>query len=533
MIRSLVGEQPGPADRMTMPLADLSSTVASTSGACPPAVIGASTTVLGDTVYVFGGRRVSSQTMTSDLWALDLHSRQWTFLQEAAASPTPPPRYFHSTCARGDRQLVLFGGMTSESTLSALNDVWVFDVRAGRWTCQAAGGEHEAPQPRYAHLGCVRGEELYIIGGQDMENKYVEEVSVFSLATSTWTFHGPFAQQCGAYRSVVTDTPEGVCIYSNYNFTDVRRELSFCLADPAAEELKVRDCSRLMPGPLPPGLRFPCGDVCANHLILSGTFLTSTAQSYSVWAMSLDKLEWQQIDGGKVFANGSWNRAVAWPAQNKLVILGDLHRRLSPDYEQRRLNFKHLLFLDLEAHGLASFSSPVPSPAAVELGKHLLNTTHGGDMEIISLDRVAFPVNSRLLSSRWGTYFLFRFTTALPPSSSLVPGAPASPTFPASARPRQLYLPHPSPIVGAILTYLYTTTLPEGLGIDVLVALLPPALSYELPLLAKLVKEALHACLNEGLHPTAIYEAGALSHERGLQVRALRVLVDQRRAEVT
>jgi leucine-zipper-like transcriptional regulator 1 len=120
---------------------------------------------------------------------------------------------------------------------------------------------------------------------------------------------------------------------------------------------------------LPPGLRFPTGSIVGNHLIVSGTFLSSTTSCFAIWALDLGAadggsggttsssitpsvkattpLVWQKVDPGIVMSSGgSWNRAVTW--KNNVVVLGDRDRDIAADYDHRQTNFVHVAFVDLE-----------------------------------------------------------------------------------------------------------------------------------------------------------------------------------------
>ncbi|KAG4278323.1 hypothetical protein FPRO04_13895 [Fusarium proliferatum] len=121
-------------------LSGLMCEVYRTTGRGPPALVGATTTILGDKLYVFGGRTVSGSTLgplTSDLHELDLIRRHWTKLE--ATGDIPLPRYFHSMCALGGTKMVCYGGMSLASNQSAganqqqpetivMSDVYIYDV---------------------------------------------------------------------------------------------------------------------------------------------------------------------------------------------------------------------------------------------------------------------------------------------------------------------------------------------------------------------------------------------------------------------
>ncbi|KAF5016237.1 hypothetical protein F66182_12147, partial [Fusarium sp. NRRL 66182] len=299
---------------------------------------------------------------------------------------------------------------------------------------------------------------MIVVGGQDTSNHYIEQISVFNLRSLKWTSTSPLGRSCGAYRSVVapltgmdvselgsatedgasnqpvdaSETGTSMLIYSNYNFLDVKLELQVRLPD-----------GRLLEKPMygeasPPGLRFPNGGIINNHLVVSGTYLTSSKQEYSLWALDLRTLTWSRIDGGgTVFSNGSWNRGVLWERRNTFVILGNRKRSLVDDYNHRRINFSHLCMVELEAFGLynnpcrtsptsgyISVSAPmVPaslqlklaqlttggrplSAASDELGKVAFSMPEMADMELQALGGERIPVSSRMLARRWGPFFI-------------------------------------------------------------------------------------------------------------------------------
>lgn len=237
-------------------LSGLVCNVHRTTGEEPHARVGATTTILGDKLYVFGGR-LHSRTrpqLTSDLYELDLVSRHWVKID--AQGDIPPPRYFHSVCALGDLKLVCYGGMSpaphsrSPSVPNAkiaadpqpevvvMSDIHVFDVPTRTWTLISAS---ENPQGRYAHCAAVLpssavftsanapmsalqhnpsssdphsgtlgvqidgsgGAEMVVVGGQDSSNNYIEQISVFNLRSLKWTSTTSWDRKCGAYKSMV------------------------------------------------------------------------------------------------------------------------------------------------------------------------------------------------------------------------------------------------------------------------------------------------------------------------------------------
>ena len=616
-------------------LSGLMCNVHRTTGREPPPLVGATTTVLGDKLYVFGGRVLSRSRpapLTADLYELDLVRRHWTKLE--ATGELPPPRYFHSMCALGDTKMVCYGGMspttnttTSSGTssdqqhqpeVSVMSDIYIYDVPTGSWTFIPI---QDAPQGRYAHCACILpsaasfssskaplaalhhnpsfgnpnegriginidgsgGAEMVVIGGQDGANHYIEQISIFNLRSLRWTSTQPLGKSCGAYRSVAAPLPPSISsrvgkthpngaqsrsdtsaisqdsratgssmlIYSNYNFLDVKLELQIRSPDGSLTEKPMSGTYS------PPGLRFPNGGVIDTHFVVSGTYLTSSKQEYALWALDLKTLTWNRIDaGGSVFSQGSWNRGVLWNRRNTFVILGNRKRSLVDDYNHRRINFSNVCMVELEAFGFydnprktspmsgfISASSPYTGPdlslsrkagytaggrfhsrASEELGEKALSLRELADMDILCIGGERIPVNSRVVSRRWGPYFvqLLREGTATQDGSdsatlksgmssnplrasgvTITPGsneasisanassllslsvpesnapgtsaseaagadgnastanaAPTPHSLPPNTRPRCLYLPHTYLTVQALLHFLYTSSLP-------------------------------------------------------------------------
>ncbi|KAL6716521.1 hypothetical protein ACLMJK_006088 [Lecanora helva] len=611
----------------TTNLSGLVCNVHKCTGQEPHALVGATTTILGDKLYVFGGRLLSRRRvrLTSDLHELDLVRRHWTKVE--TTGDTPLPRYFHSVCALGDTKLICYGGMSpspvqppnggaqrqgtamaEQPEMNVMSDIHIYDASTRHWTHVA---NTETPQGRYAHCAAVLpstatftsanaplsaihhnppssipnqgtlgvaldgngGAEMVVVGGQDSANNYIEQISVFNLRSLKWTNTSSLGKSCGAYRSVVapltsmsaskigmgsdaevngdsghSDKAEpdpSMLIYSNYNFLNVKLELQIRLKDGSLVE-------KPMTGQFsPPGLRFPNGGMLDNHFVVSGFYLTSTKQEYALWALDLRTLTWSRIDaGGGIFTQGSWNRGVLWPRRNSFVILGNRKRSSVEDYNHRRTNFSNICIVELEAFGLydnprrawstsnyPSVSAPVLPPsvvlktgmpsnrylpkAAVDLG--LMALDRGlADMDLIAIGGERCPVNSHLLSRRWGPFFVqllrdsmnatatsiqndassssdggtlrpghlnpssvtsrnssITITPSITTAASIAPSSitatssntqssttsksldpPTPHSMPPSSRPRQLYLPHTPLTIRALRVYLYTSSLP-------------------------------------------------------------------------
>ncbi|KAE8449496.1 hypothetical protein EG329_008104 [Mollisiaceae sp. DMI_Dod_QoI] len=265
--RSSGGNMVGtPGGSSSQHLSGLMCNVHRTTGREPHPLVGATTTILGDKLYVFGGRILSRTrpALTSDLYELDLIRRHWTKVE--SNGDIPPPRYFHSVCALGDTKLVCYGGMSpaptqgqvqpvaaaqntqdSQPEVVVMSDIYIYDAPTKTWSFIPTQDD-KTPQGRYAHCATILpssatfsstnaaasaiqhnppgtnpnqgtlgvnidgtgGAEMVVVGGQDSANHYIEQISVFNLRSLKWTSTQQLGKSCGAYRSVVAPLPSSI-----------------------------------------------------------------------------------------------------------------------------------------------------------------------------------------------------------------------------------------------------------------------------------------------------------------------------------
>ncbi|KAI8148872.1 hypothetical protein BJV82DRAFT_589953 [Fennellomyces sp. T-0311] len=545
-----------------------------TTGETPPPLVGASMTVVGDRVFVFAGRLVTSRKMTNYMYVLDLNTLQWSRHIPPPDSAKPPkPRYFHSADVYKNT-IVVFGGMgysrVSTDGLCVLDDISVFDVETMTWKRPSVEPSLFAPRPRYAHLSAIAEDKLVVIGGQDMNNGYLGEINVLDLKTWEWVHAKTFDKHVGAYRSIaitapprtrlpimlresmgltdnedaqrnaaggtldpqVVESSSPIYLYTNYNFADVKRELQLIFT-PSGASSAVEDCSNYMTGSaMPPGLRFPTGHTLGHHLVLAGTYLSPQSQSFTIWALDLGTLTWSRIETGSVFTQGSWNRGVLHESTNRFIVFGHRGRNLLDDYNHRQVNFDHIAMVDMEAFGVYHLPKQTCSTLAQEMGLSLLNEPAVSDFRIITIENQVVPVNSAVLCQRW-PYFeqLMKENRATintrkneekdDEDDDKTPQQPQQ-----ILKAHSMSFPYPHSVVIALLQFLYTDNLltAQQYQPHILSQLLLLADMYELPRLRDLATHALHQMLNMSTAPL-IFETAALSHQTSLQVRALKMMI--------
>ncbi|KAI9502015.1 hypothetical protein BX070DRAFT_193794, partial [Coemansia spiralis] len=347
------------------------------TGDVPPALVGSSVTYLDGQAYVFGGRTLHTGKLSNDIYICDLRTFQWRRLNSTEPRNQPPaadtknhaiaspsPRFFHSTTSF-KHYLIVFGGMGLDvdndtahmrASKTLLGDIAIFDTREEHWQNAPSSADdgqanNQSPSPRYAHLATLFGNRLLIIGGQDLEEQYVEELNVFDLQLGRWIMRSPFPRAVGLYRSFIGSVPATgtTLLYSNYSFASVKRAL-YSLSPPP--DCTLNEISESLSGE-PPGLRFPRGHlVDPQTIIMTGTLISTEGHSeLSVWSLDTKALRWQPVSCGAKFRAGSWNQSLVDPRTNTLVLFGDSRRDLTYDYQRRRLNYNEIRTVDLRALG--------------------------------------------------------------------------------------------------------------------------------------------------------------------------------------
>ena len=104
----------------------------------PPRRSGHTITSVDEFLFLFGGciyddgfERSESKARTSNsLFTYNIDMNEWK-QPKIGSNEVPAPRWHH-TCTRFENKLVVFGGFQDDA--KRLNDVWVLDTRAYKWS---------------------------------------------------------------------------------------------------------------------------------------------------------------------------------------------------------------------------------------------------------------------------------------------------------------------------------------------------------------------------------------------------------------
>ncbi|KAG0022665.1 hypothetical protein BGZ81_008439 [Podila clonocystis] len=534
-----------------------------------------------NSIVYFGGMGPSSTNASADgqdlivfddIKVLDLELLQWRQVRIPTSAHSPKPRYAHLSSISGSKLVVVGGQDIANQYIEEIN---VLDLDSWQWVASMPFEKHCGSYRSIAVSGSGQGSTIPQIGSEvdqassgqlsptssdGFPTSYLRKASSNSSLHYTPSLRksssnlalkkgGPMSRLSGSsstfgssppsennrssiYRlsHLMAPTPvqqqeHPIYLYSNFNFTDVKRELQ--VLNPP--QFSTQDHSHSMSGSiLPPGLRFPTGAIAGQHLLLSGTYLTNAQQTFSIWSLNLSSLVWTRIDTGTVFNSGSWNRGLLMEDSNAYLVFGNKSRNLADDYQNRQTNFEHVSIVDLEAFGIYQQPPTTMTQTAQELGLGLLNDPAMADFEILTNDNQRIPVNSAILSARW-PYFgaLLREQEDQDANdAALGVAAEGSDYDPTLFSKRTLSLPEPYTVVLAFLQYLYTDHLvtAQQHHSQVLSQLLLLADMYGLDRLRDLATHALHQMLNMST-AAMVYETAALSQQTGLQIRSLKVMI--------
>jgi leucine-zipper-like transcriptional regulator 1 len=287
---------------------------------------------------------------------------------------------------------------------------------------------------------------------------------------------------------------------------------------------------------LPPGLRFPSGAIIGSSLVVAGTHLSSSTQSFEIWALDLTSMTWSYIDVGGALSEGSWLRTCYWPRTNKYLVFGNLNGNLIEDYNRRALRWDHVVVIDLEAFGIYQ-------PPRLELGipqqvlsLAALEENVLADFELICDDRRQIKCSWKPLEDRWPWFkrqrslYLQAAARAIESSHSIpssdtplstvgIPSTQVEEPDPQLSY-RTLMLGESYPVTLAFLQYLYSMALLTPLQHTpaVISRLLLLSNKYNLPHLRSLVIHALHQALRAET-ALGIYHLASAFDCQGLQTR--------------
>mmetsp|Transcript_26751 Transcript_26751/g.87767 ORF Transcript_26751/g.87767 Transcript_26751/m.87767 type:complete len:614 (+) Transcript_26751:102-1943(+) len=147
--------------------------VLATTGQMPPARSMHSATIVGRSLWVFGGESVPKRETLGDLYCLDLFSLEWTKPQTKG---TPAKARSGHVAVAYQQYLLIHGGTLADD--SCTDELCVLNTLSLQWETIAASGKN--PGPRSGHAAALYKSKLYMCGGGD-NTKALADVSYLEL----------------------------------------------------------------------------------------------------------------------------------------------------------------------------------------------------------------------------------------------------------------------------------------------------------------------------------------------------------------
>lgn len=155
------------------------------SGSLPETREGASTNLLNDRLFIFGG---FSRILFNDLKAMNLSNNHWKQILPVEGKLWPKVRSYH-TINVFEENLVLFGGVGPKIENVPMrvgyNELMMFDINNETW--RNVGNPIFPPKKRYGHVSGIMGGLLLLFGGKNPEGKNLfDDFHLFDFGIEDW-----------------------------------------------------------------------------------------------------------------------------------------------------------------------------------------------------------------------------------------------------------------------------------------------------------------------------------------------------------
>ena len=124
--------------------------------------------IIGTKMYVYGGCS-SSNTAFNDLYLLDLREGRW--MRPRTSGSPPPPKECATVVVYDDRDIVIFGGWCQpartgiNSAAKFFDDLYIFNAISQSWSSPPVNLNGPRPCKRAGHGACAIGHKMVVFGG--------------------------------------------------------------------------------------------------------------------------------------------------------------------------------------------------------------------------------------------------------------------------------------------------------------------------------------------------------------------------------
>lgn len=149
----------------------------------PSPRVGTASTVLNGDIYIFSGRGGTAMDAIDEggkLWRYSPSENTWSVAEPASPdSPAPAPRSYHAMASDGVSTIYVHAGCPAQGRLS---DLWAFDIHNREWKELPPA---PAP-PRGGTSIAFCGGKIYRMGGFDGKSEQGGSIDVYDVDKKTW-----------------------------------------------------------------------------------------------------------------------------------------------------------------------------------------------------------------------------------------------------------------------------------------------------------------------------------------------------------
>ena len=165
--------------------------------------------IVGDTLYMFGGEHSARHPVNDTLYALDLGKPGQSWREVKVTGNPPVPRFGHAQAVLGDCIYIFGGRMGVAIDEKLLNDLFMFNTVTGVWSQVNQAGP--LPSPRSFHKMVSAGGKLYVFGGCPAEGR-LADLHAYDPATETWAALETSQMEGRGGAGLLVD-PQGSALY--------------------------------------------------------------------------------------------------------------------------------------------------------------------------------------------------------------------------------------------------------------------------------------------------------------------------------
>ena len=234
-----------------------------------------------DQVVLFGGLLSESFASVNETWVYDPVNNSWTNMLPPS---TPPATRYHAMASLGGDKALLFGGQTQGDEFT--NDTWVYDLSENNWTHMEPD---TAPSIRRFHaMAYIGGDQVLLFGGTLANYSADGETWIYDLSDDNWTLQTPSSAPAARRSHAMAYLGGDKVVLFGGSLADFTADGQTWIYD-----LSDGNWTLQTPSSTPSARRSPAmASLGDDQVLLFGGFLPSFSNSDETWIYDLSDSNW-------------------------------------------------------------------------------------------------------------------------------------------------------------------------------------------------------------------------------------------------